>query len=300
MRVSATDLKDYAACPAKWFMKNVLKLDKIGFAPAPDLVDEGERGTLFHKVVANLYKFIKEEDGVFRSGNADRYLEEAQKIIAEVIPAEIRKALGDAGAESPLAGPSSEALAAMLKDGLAALINADSELLDGFIPMMTEKEVCSSEGGIEYKGRIDRVSKSGESIVIVDYKTGKHPSKSAYEPVEGKIEDFQMPFYVFLCKNDLEKDVTQAWFFSVKEQKYKPILNINDGEIAPNAFHPNTQRFKSEEEFEVAIDAMKKEADRFAESVNTASFCAKDVYAETCEECAFRTVCRHDYSVAQD
>ena len=296
VRVSSTDLKDYADCPAAWFFKKALKLDEIDFAPTPDLVDAGERGTLFHKVFEELCKFIKESDGAFLSSHADIYLKKAKE---EIIPKAIEESLSHSSPKSPIAEPTRSALAARLNDGAAALINADCDRLDGFTPVIMENDVCFSEGGIEYAGRIDRISKSrsGESIVIVDYKTGGYPSASAYEPVDGKIEEFQMPFYVFLCRNKLKMNVTQAWFFSVKNQKYAPILNLKD-ETKP--FDPNAKPIKSEEDFERTIEAMKAEAVEFAKSVSAASFCAKNVYADTCQECAFRTVCRHNYSVAQD
>ncbi len=297
VRVSATDLKDFSTCPAKWLMKKALKLEKREFSPELDIIDAGERGSIFHEVVEKLYKFIKEKDGAFLSSCAELYLNKAE----EIIPAAMEEALGYSGMKNPLAEPASPALAARLKEGVEALINTDCALLDGFVPVMTENKLYFSAGGMEFFGIIDRISKSvgGNSTVIVDYKTGGYPTVKAYEPADGKIEDFQMPFYVFLCREALKMSVTQAWFFSVKDQKYVPILNTDDGNIEAKAFS-RSKPFKSAEEFEAAIDAMRAEAAAFAEAINAASFSAKGVYTETCQACDFRAVCRRAYAVAQD
>ena len=298
VRVSATDLKDYAACPAKWLMEKVFCLGALGFAPELDIVDAGERGSIFHEVAKNLYKLIREKGGAFHSEDAALYLKAAE----EIIPKAIEDALGRAGAKSPLAEPTRRALAARLREGVEALVSADSYRLDGLIPVMTEEEVCFREGGMEFEGRIDRISKSGdgELTAIVDYKTGDCPTASAYEPVDGKMEDFQMPFYVFLCEKKLGASVTQAWFFSVKDKKYAPILNINVAGDKTKDFHANTKYFKSGGEFMPAIRAMRAAADAFSKAVSAVSFCAEGVYADTCQDCAFRAVCRHAYSVARD
>ncbi len=299
-RVSATDLSAFSKCPAKWFMREILGIDDEGvkFSPEIDLADSKGKGNIFHKVFEKLYKAIKEEDGAFRAAHKGRYLKKAE----EIIRAEMEEALGADGMKNPLGASARPALEEELREGVEALASEDCRLLDGFIPDKPEKAVCFSEGGIEFSGRIDRISQSedGSSTVIVDYKTGKTPKTSDYEPDGGEIKDFQMPFYVFLCRNALKMNVTQAWFFSVKEQRYVPILNVNDGKIAANAFNANTKRFECAEAFEDAIDAMKAEATAFADAVSAADFSAEGVYVDTCFECKYRAVCRHLYAVARD
>ena len=293
VRVSATDLNAFAECPAKWFLKRALKLKEREFSPGLDLVDAGEKGTVFHEVAKSLYELIREKDGAFRKDRSQFYLKEAEKIIRGAI----EKDLAPAIMKSPLGALACPALEAKLKKWVEALVSADSALLDGFIPVMTEREVCYSEDGIEYAGRIDRISESegGESTVIVDYKTGSHPETKDYRSKE--IKDFQMPFYVFLCKKKLEKDVTQAWFFSAAEQKYIRILDTDDGAIKASGGNG----FKSADEFErETIEAMKTKAAAFARAASAASFSAEGVYASDCQACDFKAVCRRAYSVARD
>ncbi len=295
VRVSATDLNAFAECPAKWLLQKALRLETLEFSPELDIVDAGEKGNIFHEVAESLYKLIKGEGGAFCAGNAERYLEEADKIIR----AAIKNGLGPATAESPLGALACPALAARLKKWVQALVEADSKLLDGFIPVITEDELCCSEDGIEYAGKIDRISESegGESTVIVDYKTGACPGTKDCKPdADGKIKDFQMPFYAFLCKKELKKDATQAWFFSVKKPAYVRILDTDDGVIKSSSGHG----CKSAEEFESAIEAMKKEARAFAKAVTAADFSAEGVYFSDCQACGFKAVCRRAYSVARD
>ena len=58
---------------------------------------------------------------------------------------------------------------------------------DGAVTLFAEKTLRAVIGGVELTGRIDRISKEGESAKISDYKTGKNRSFS-----------WQLPLYQYL------------------------------------------------------------------------------------------------------
>jgi len=62
-----------------------------------------------------------------------------------------------------------------------------------------EKEIVGSIGGINFKGRVDRIDQDGVGTMVIDYKSGSITEANRIKNLE-KLNDFQMSIYSELLK----------------------------------------------------------------------------------------------------
>lgn len=290
--VTQTDLSVFSRCPSKWMLSRALALDEE--ASDAELFNDRNLGILYHDVLQKLYAAIRDEDHAFNAKKLDAYREHAFELarVAAADHAEFR---------GPIASPLIESLVKKIGDGIGLILARDAELLDGFVPALLEGELSHTADGIKYFGKIDRVSvrESDGVAVLIDYKSGKVNSPSVYSTTDGRaITDFQIPMYAYLVEESAESDfhgkkIEFAWFASIQEGDYRPI--INDGEILS---HGKKRGMVTREEFEGAMISFRAEAARFAEAVRARDFRRPDdLPASECFMCDYRKICRFTYAV---
>ncbi len=296
VRVSSKDLASFSDCPAKWFMEKTAGLKRGVFSA--ELIDERQLGLIFHSVLKNVYSFIRETDKVFLSSRLNTYIQKAEYFAKTAASENI-------DFKGPLTAPIISTLTSRIMEGVTAVLKEDAEKLDNFEPVLLEGKLSFKSGGKEFFGIIDRISISGCSgePVLIDYKSGSFfPRASDYKVENGTMADYQIPLYILLSENSEAspapgRQITQAWIFSIKQQKYIPVLNSKDDQEFSDSFNSRVRSFSSLEDFKPSMDALEKTADNFRQAVENCDFTSGNFDWNRCYSCDFKEICRMTYAV---
>jgi ATP-dependent helicase/DNAse subunit B len=239
--LSATRLETYASCPFRYFLSEVLKLQPV---PSPEeirRIEPLDRGTLLHKILHDFYKRAASEIPL---PLRPEHLPAAWKVMEQ--------AALKAFSEAEVRGETGLALLweldrqSLLED-LRAFLKNETGLDEGFLPKDLEIQfgfeprpgksprpslLLEDKTEVFLRGRIDRVdgSAGGESLRIVDYKSGKIRGE---EDGFGGGASLQLPIYLLAARQlwgrvNLEK--SWAEYYSVnREQNFKRVLFRGQG-----------------------------------------------------------------------
>lgn len=284
-RTSQSGLALFSGCAAKWFLSAVLQLSEEDTDAA--LFNPRYIGIICHRILERLYQKIRETDRVFISAHLPAYADRAKEIFDETVHSQTEF-------RGPLAAPFIESIKNRSLKSVAFVLAFDADKLDGYAPYMTEGKLQHRSGGLLYHGLIDRISyREGEGrAVILDYKTGKLPPATAYNPEN--MSDFQMPMYLFLAEHALfrQKEIEHAFFLDITKEEVKYIINNKDA-VPQGRAHAKTR-----EEFEPSIKAFLNAADEYARKVRAEDFRKQAaVQWQDCAGCPFHTVCRTPFIV---
>lgn len=292
IRVSQTDLGIFSICNARWFLSKVLRIE----APASDaeLMNERNLGLLYHDVLKKVYEKIRAVDTTFQAAHLGDYRSWSLSFAEE-------GAADHAEFKGPLAAPLISSLIGKIAEGVGGILQSDAELLDGFIPDFLEDDIAFSSGGINYYGRIDRISRRpGDNVtILIDYKSGKIPTPADYKTTDNqRIKDFQIPMYVFLAEESPNSPykgslIEHAWIGNIKEAEYRPIINDNETIVCGSK-----KGMIPREEFENAMKSFKEMTNYFVSSIQAQDFTRPENLAwQECTTCDFQKICRTTYAV---
>jgi len=165
--VAARALENFADCPVKWLVDDLLRPDEL--VPDPEAM---VRGSYAHDVLSHTYERIREETGQRRVTHAN--LERAEQILLE----ELR----ERSASFKLSPKQTRVRAAArrLEFDLLRFLRSEADSDSRFEPVELERafgleggEAVELEGGLRVRGRIDRVDEYDGMALVIDYKTGK-------------------------------------------------------------------------------------------------------------------------------
>ncbi len=178
-RVSVTRLETLARCPFRFWASNIAYLESIAPPESREELDALTWGSLVHKVLENALRPV---EGARKSLNstATRLLGKAADRLEQHIQSAIREAEIEFRLRPAVFRTACEV---RLRKTIHAYLQAivDGECSDG-IPLQTEvmaKEVIPALGSLRLSGQMDRIDRLGESIRIIDYKSGRLPWKGA-------------------------------------------------------------------------------------------------------------------------
>ena len=279
------DLNVFYKCPLSWLYARIFGAAE--FSLEASLLDDTSLGLLYHVILEELFAKIRDADGSFKSANLDAYKHWALEITASAI----REHPAFRG---PLAVPLVSSQAAGMSKKIAALLEMEARLHDGYKVAELELPVSIKTGDIIIRGTIDRVSLSpGGEPVIVDYKTSKLPDQINREELEeSALREFQMPLYIKLYEEktgaatgDAPK-VGRAFFYSITGARAKCVV----GEEARKG-----SQTLGREEYAPFLLAAEKQIDEFATKVKSLNFVPPKIKFAFCLECEFKTACRSTY-----
>lgn len=192
--LNVTDIDSYRFCPRKFFIERVLKV-------LPPSIKEYDLeattlGEIIHKVMERI---------IFETfENIDLLKEKAREIVNKI-------------AEEKNIDPFWKGI---IKDTfieiLPDIITKEMEIKgDGYSPFLIEKTVIGEPlKGIRLKGKIDRVDKSEEGLIIIDYKTGSD-TLTCSKILEGK-ERLQLFLYAAILKTQGYR-IDRVGIYSLKD-----------------------------------------------------------------------------------
>ncbi|WP_104721097.1 PD-(D/E)XK nuclease family protein [Helicobacter mesocricetorum] len=107
----------------------------------------------------------------------------------------------------------------------AFLKKEEKRLQEGWIPLALEKEFSMEFCGIPFYGKIDRIDKRGDEILILDYKYKREIKCDTQKNYE-KSKDFQLPIYALALKDLKLGESIKAAFYSICQPQiiYEEVL----------------------------------------------------------------------------
>ena len=191
--VAARALENFADCPVKWLVEDILRPDEL--VPDPEAM---VRGSYAHEVLSHTYRRLHEESGERRvtPGN----LEQAERILLE----ELR----ERSADFQLSPKQTRVRAAArrLEFDLLRFLRSEADSESRFEPVELERqfglegsEPVELEGGLRVRGRIDRVDRCDGLALVIDYKTGR--KVDTYKVASWEPENrFQAALYMLVVE----------------------------------------------------------------------------------------------------
>ncbi|MDR0554671.1 MAG: PD-(D/E)XK nuclease family protein [Treponema sp.] len=277
LKASATDLTDFFFCPASWLYRKVWALSP--FTPEAKLLDDASMGLLYHAILKNLFEKIRAEDRFFKPERLDAYRRWAEECTAWAVrqyPA----------FQGPLAVPLLVSQSEAISRKIRFLLETEADYFAGYAVGELESPLEHTRGNVLLNGRLDRISISPDNIpVIVDYKTGKPPSKKDSTAVDSVIRNFQMPMYVKLYEAASGQRAEGAFFVS-----------INQRDITAVVGSPRGKRGQSREAYQPTLDALDGYIEKFQASLESLDFAPEETSVSACFSCEYKTVCRTAYA----
>jgi len=312
----------FLKCPIKFLFEKLLKLEKqtLSFSNMKSkLIDKLDIGTLYHKILERVYRRIlatsggKFDKNCLADGTSNE--DNSYKTIAKKVLESILKERNS----SPLVSLFVHSMQVQMERAIEGVFALDAEYFDGYeIYAIEENLEVSSTDGILYKGKIDRAMRKDKNIVLLDYKTGFSIPECRIK--DGKLTDFQMPFYVFLLENervnksnskdDPKNNSSQTSTIEAEDSKEELsvetalFVKLRKGE-ASYVFRSENKRENEEKgktkesrkDFEEQINLLKEEAKIFKNCLTCADFApSKDIW-KNCIDCEYKHICRTTFFV---
>jgi ATP-dependent helicase/DNAse subunit B len=164
--VSARALENFADCPVKWLVENVLRPSEL--VPDPEAM---VRGSYAHQVLQRTFERLHEETGRRRVTQAN--LGQAERLLAEEMDSQ-RSQFRLSPNQTRV-----KAAARRLEVDLLRFLRREAQRDDSFEPAHLELDFgidgppVELEPGLRVSGRIDRVDTSDGMALVIDYKSGK-------------------------------------------------------------------------------------------------------------------------------
>ena len=191
--MAARALENFADCPVKWLVEDLLKPDEL--EPDPEAM---VRGSYAHEVLEATYARLREETGRRRVTHAN--LADAERILLE----ELR----EQSASFRLSPKQTRVRAAArrLEFDLLRFLRSEADSDSSFEPVelergfgLGESEPVELDGGLRVRGRIDRVDECDGMALVIDYKSGKRVDR--YKVASWEPENrFQAALYMLVVE----------------------------------------------------------------------------------------------------
>jgi len=191
--VAARALENFADCPVKWLVEDLLKPDEL--VPDPEAM---VRGSYAHEVLSCTYERLAKETGSRRVRHEN--LADAERILLD----ELR----DKSSMFQLSPKQTRVRAAArrLEFDLLRFLRSEADSDSCFEPAALEHafgfdegEPVELDGGLRVRGRIDRVDECDGMALVIDYKTGKRVDR--YKVARWEPENrFQAALYMLVVE----------------------------------------------------------------------------------------------------
>ena len=199
---SASQLTALGQCPFKWFANKVLKLAEL--EEAEEELSSELRGSLYHRSL---------ELALLKTSNLSTITESLETAFLQ--------------AEQDLQLPVLSAWEARRTEHLKVInracvqpdfCQAEAEFFH------VEQEFTGEWYGLKVKGQIDRIDRTPQGLVLLDYKTSSQPPKGIKDEFGKTTVDIQLPLYIHFASTTLfpGETVHEAYYYSVTKGKKLP------------------------------------------------------------------------------
>lgn len=306
---SATQLENYAKCPYKYFVENVLKLETIE-EPVEEL-EAFEYGSLIHSILYEFYTKLNEKRIVLFNCSDDDF-NVAENLLFKIAEQKFDELKLNSELSfyerEKLLGINNRRTQSLLYKFLEEERKNDSGYIPSFFEMSFGKvrhnEKYSEQfkesvnaGKIKLRGKIDRVdlNKDQEALKVIDYKLGG--ARPSAEDLLNGIS-LQLPLYLFAAKElirrelDKEFNTAGAEIFSLKfDEKDFGRKSVNIKPRRKKSENIEEEISQAEEMIKICLETVNKFADDIAEGKFHLTT-LKNREAKVCRFCDFKKMCR--------
>jgi ATP-dependent helicase/DNAse subunit B len=284
--VAARALENFADCPVKWLVEDLLKPTEL--VPDPEAM---VRGSYAHEVLRHTYRRLHEESGERRVTHAN--LAAAERILLE----ELRER-SSAFQLSPKQ-TRVRAAARRLEFDLLRYLRTEADSDTCFEPVELERDFgfenggpVELDGGLRVRGRIDRVDECDGMALVIDYKTGKRVDR--YKVASWETENrFQAALYMLVVEKLLGLRPAGGVYVALGNEDPRP-----RGMVAKDVQELGERWFETDrldpDEFRQKLDwALERirETDRLMRS---GALCARPDRCDWNGGCKYPSVCRSE------
>lgn len=210
LSIYVTDLEKFVRCPFQYYVEKTLGIEPV--EEPTEYMSGVDYGRIVHDIMKVLYERIKSHPAHFKK-SFEYALESVLKNlrIGEFWQEVIRNRLN------------------LMRDDL---LHCDEELKrDGFRPTYMElsQRISFKSNGqkIILKGRLDRVDVSKRGFMVIDYKTGKAPTKADLE----KGLHLQIPIYAWMLKKHLRIPPSGGLIYTLNMEKgFRTVTLFTEGD----------------------------------------------------------------------
>ncbi|MGJ5672365.1 MAG: PD-(D/E)XK nuclease family protein [Nostochopsis sp.] len=245
---SASGLTALGQCPFKWFANKVLKL--VELEEAEEELSSKLRGSLYHRSL---------ELALLNTLDLSKITENLETAFIQ--------------AEQDLQLPVLSAWGARRTEHLQVLNRACMQP-DFCQPeaefFHVEKQFTGEWYGLNIKGQIDRIDRTPEGLVLLDYKTGSQAPRGIKDESGKANVDIQLPLYIYFASTTLfaGETVHQAYYYSLTKGK-----KLTKKQPSPETLEAIAQKIKT--------------------YLQTGYYpVAPDVEQHACQYCPYDLVCR--------
>jgi ATP-dependent helicase/DNAse subunit B len=284
--VAARALENFADCPVKWLVEDLLKPAEL--VPDPEAM---VRGSYAHEVLRHTYRRLHEESGERRVTHAN--LADAERILLE----ELRER-SSAFQLSPKQ-TRVRAAARRLEFDLLRYLRSEAESDTCFEPVELERDFgfedgkpVELDGGLRVRGRIDRVDECDGMALVIDYKAGKRVDR--YKVASWERENrFQAALYMLVVEKLLGLRPAGGVYVALGSEDPRPrgMVAKDVDELGERWF--DTDRLDPDEfrqKLDWALERI-RETDRL---MRTGALCARPDRCDWNGGCKYPSVCRSE------
>ena len=200
---SVSQLTSLGQCPFKWFANKVLKLGNS--AEADTDLSPSLRGNLYHQVVELLVRAVQADPQLSLTDPdllREKFIEAEREINFPSLPAwEVRR-------EDHLRK-------------LLTVLRKPDFWPGGAEPVALEKTFKGEWKGLKVTGRVDRIDRTPDGLVVIDYKTSSQPPKGLKDSNGKASIDLQLQLYREVATSEMfpGEAVIAAQYFSLTKGK---------------------------------------------------------------------------------
>ena len=284
--VAARALENFADCPVKWLVEDLLKPAEL--VPDPEAM---VRGSYAHEVLSHTYRRLHGETGERRVTHAN--LADAERILLE----ELR----DRSTSFQLSPKQTRVRAATrrLEFDLLRFLRSEADSDNRFEPVELEREfgLGGSEpvelnGGLRVRGRIDRVDEYDGMALVIDYKTGKRVDR--YKAASWEPENrFQAALYMLVVEKLLGLRAAGGVYVALGNDDPRP-----RGMVARDVDELGERWFGGDrlgpDEFQEMLDWALERIRETDELMRRGELCSRPDHCDWNGGCRYPSVCRSE------
>jgi ATP-dependent helicase/DNAse subunit B len=285
--VAARALENFADCPVKWLVENLLRPDEL--VPDPEAM---VRGSYAHEVLKRTYERLRDETGRRRVTHDN--LAAAERILLE----ELR----DKSSSFQLSPKQTRVRAAArrLEFDLLRYLRAEADSDSRFEPAELERafgmegsEPVELDGGLRVRGRIDRVDEYDGMALVIDYKTGKNVDR--YKVTSWEPENrFQAALYMLVVEKLLGLRAAGGVYVALGNEKdSRPrgmvaadVDGLGDRWVSTDRLEPD--------EFQAKLDWALERIRETDALMRAGELCAKPDSCDWNGGCKYPSICRSE------
>ncbi|MFC1478481.1 PD-(D/E)XK nuclease family protein [Candidatus Margulisiibacteriota bacterium] len=270
---SISTLEAYAGCPYQYFGKYVLKVQPAAFG-----FTALEKGNLLHGVLEKFQAGLIKREQTAGADDLTQLVDTFRELFApwrEKIHPEY------------IMYKTEQELLKQLKQFLDAEI--EFQTASPFKPAELEKEFYFKlNGQITLRGRIDRVDRDRDNILLIDYKSGSVNLRPA--DIE-KGKSLQLPVYAMAMQNEGSGQITGLELYSIKDTMRKG-LYVESPTLANIGYKSTRNKPLGQEEFNTMLGTVQGHIKQYVSEIEKGKITCTPMDNECGPYCDFANVCR--------